>query len=78
MQMLLTLLVSLAAAAASGCELRPPGAVSDKAPGDNYYRLLVNGEVERYAPGERYVGEFRLSTRLLRTTKLHVLPARGH
>ncbi|XP_073967251.1 extracellular matrix protein f-spondin isoform X1 [Choristoneura fumiferana] len=55
LMMLVTLLVSLAAAAASGCELRPPDAVSDKAPGDNYYRLLVNGEVERYAPGERYV-----------------------
>ncbi|XP_045520436.1 spondin-1 [Pieris brassicae] len=51
--------VMLAALAASGstCELGPPEGAgrSERSPGDNHYRLLVNGEVERYAPGQRYV-----------------------
>nr|XP_049697073.1 spondin-1 [Helicoverpa armigera]XP_049697074.1 spondin-1 [Helicoverpa armigera]XP_049697075.1 spondin-1 [Helicoverpa armigera]XP_049697076.1 spondin-1 [Helicoverpa armigera] len=45
----------LLAAAAQGCELSPGAGAAPKAPGDNFYRLIVNGEVERYAPGERYV-----------------------
>lgn len=46
------------AGAALGCELVPPQGQTqaDKAPGDNFYRLVVNGEIERYAPGQRYVG----------------------
>ncbi|KAG6460169.1 hypothetical protein O3G_MSEX011826 [Manduca sexta] len=42
-------------AAALGCELTPGPGNAPKSPGDNFYRLLINGEVERYAPGERYV-----------------------
>ncbi|XP_075972312.1 extracellular matrix protein f-spondin [Anticarsia gemmatalis] len=48
------LLVALAAAAQC-CQLSPGRNVSPKSPGDNFYRLIINGEVERYAPGERYV-----------------------
>lgn len=49
------ILAALFAAAAHGCELSPGPGVSPKSPGDNFYRLIINGEVERYAPGERYV-----------------------
>ncbi|XP_053599633.1 spondin-1 [Plodia interpunctella] len=42
-------------ACALGCELVPEVTDAAKSPGDNFYRLLVNGDVERYAPGERYV-----------------------
>lgn len=47
------------ASAALGCELAPTQAQmqTGKAPGDNFYRLVVNGEIERYAPGQRYVGK---------------------
>ncbi|XP_028167311.1 spondin-1 isoform X2 [Ostrinia furnacalis] len=41
-------------AAARACPLRPAGAGA-QSPGDNFYRLLLNGDVERYAPGQRYV-----------------------
>ncbi|CAH0669422.1 unnamed protein product [Spodoptera exigua] len=47
--------VLLVAAHAQACELRPREPARPKSPGDNFYRLIVNGEVERYAPGERYV-----------------------
>lgn len=46
-------------AAALGCELVPSDDAPPKSPGDNFYRVIVNGEVERYAPNQRYVGEFR-------------------
>lgn len=46
-----------AAAGALGCDLFPGEGAGPKSPGDNFYRLLINGEVERYAPGERYVGQ---------------------
>ena len=49
----------LVAAQAQACELTPGGGAGPKAPGDNFYRLIVNGEIERYAPGERYVGQYR-------------------
>lgn len=47
------------AGVALGCELAPAQGQTrvEKAPGDNFYRLVVNGEIERYAPGQRYVGE---------------------
>lgn len=45
-------------AAALGCELVPSDDAPPKSPGDNFYRVIVNGEVERYAPNQRYVGEF--------------------
>lgn len=53
------LLALALAGAAAGCDLAPaPGqARAGKAPGDNFYRLVVNGEIERYAPGRRYIGE---------------------
>ncbi|XP_004927733.1 spondin-1 [Bombyx mori] len=41
--------------AALACELNPGPGVGSKSPGDNHYRLIVNGEVERYAPDQRYV-----------------------
>lgn len=41
-------------AGARGCPLLAPGA-ADKSPGDNHYRLVINGNVERYAPQHRYV-----------------------
>ncbi|XP_022829303.1 spondin-1 [Spodoptera litura] len=47
--------VLLVAAHAQACELKPREPARPKSPGDNFYRLIVNGEVERYAPGERYV-----------------------
>ncbi|KAL4704184.1 hypothetical protein ACJJTC_000054 [Scirpophaga incertulas] len=43
------------ACACAACPLAPEPAGAPKAPGDNYYRLIVNGDVERYAPGQRYV-----------------------
>lgn len=52
--------VLLVAAHAQACELKPREPASPKSPGDNFYRLIVNGEVERYAPGERYVGRYIL------------------
>ncbi|KAI5645119.1 hypothetical protein NE865_02667 [Phthorimaea operculella] len=42
-------------ATASCCELTPSVPAAEKLPGDNFYRVLVNGEIERYAPGQRYV-----------------------
>ncbi|CAK1544782.1 unnamed protein product [Leptosia nina] len=42
-------------AVALACELSPPDDSSPKSPGDNFYRLVVNGEIERYAPDQRYV-----------------------
>ncbi|XP_052738249.1 spondin-1 [Bicyclus anynana] len=42
-------------AAALGCELVPGEHARPKSPGDNFYRILINGEVERYAPEQRYV-----------------------
>ncbi|XP_041972947.1 spondin-1 isoform X2 [Aricia agestis] len=39
---------------AGACELRPRSA-GLQSPGDNHYRLLINGDVERYAPEQRYV-----------------------
>lgn len=51
-------MVLLVAAGAQACELAPGGVARPKAPGDNFYRLIVNGEIERYAPGERYVGQY--------------------
>ncbi|KOB71744.1 putative f-spondin [Operophtera brumata] len=36
------------------CGARGVSAVP-KSHGDNFYRLIINGEVERYAPGQRYV-----------------------
>lgn len=61
--MLRWLVLSVLAAEAAGCRLGPPGseAAGERSPGDNHYRLLVNGEVERYAPGQRYVGKRLLS-----------------
>ncbi|CAH0628560.1 unnamed protein product [Chrysodeixis includens] len=54
--MMWQLCVLLAAAAgALACDLFPGEGAGAKSPGDNFYRLLINGEVERYAPGERYV-----------------------
>ncbi|XP_038213109.1 spondin-1 isoform X2 [Zerene cesonia] len=53
--MLGTWLVALCVASALGCELTPPDDPSPKSPGDNFYRLIINGEVERYAPDQRYV-----------------------
>ncbi|XP_068628147.1 spondin-1 [Battus philenor] len=52
-----TLVVWLVAlsGAALGCELTPGRGGAGKSPGDNFYRLLLNGQVERYAPGKRYV-----------------------
>ncbi|XP_069355475.1 spondin-1 [Maniola hyperantus] len=38
-----------------GCELIPGEDAPPKLPGDNFYRILINGEVERYAPNQRYV-----------------------
>lgn len=52
MWVVVCLAVSLAAA--HGCELQPADA-APKSPGDNFYRLIVNGDVERYAPGQRYI-----------------------
>lgn len=56
------------------CPLEPArargAALVPKAPGDNYYRLLVNGEVERYAPNQRYVGK-NITTRTLQEESLH-------
>ncbi|XP_039746457.1 spondin-1 isoform X1 [Pararge aegeria] len=42
-------------ASALGCELIPSEDARPKSPGDNFYRILVNGEVERYVPNQRYV-----------------------
>ncbi|KAL0884286.1 hypothetical protein ABMA27_016271 [Loxostege sticticalis] len=42
-------------AGALACPLAPGGAGAPKSPGDNFYRLLINGDVERYVPGQRYV-----------------------
>lgn len=53
--------VLLVGAQAHACELSPGGGAGPKAPGDNFYRLIVNGEIERYAPGERYVGQYKTS-----------------
>lgn len=44
------------AAVTSACELSLGVGAAPKSPGDNFYRLIINGDVERYAPGERYVG----------------------
>lgn len=56
MQMLAaTVCLALALALGRACELRPSGGVAQKSPGDNFYRLIINGEVERYAPGKRYI-----------------------
>lgn len=52
--------------AALACELNPGPGVGSKSPGDNHYRLIVNGEVERYAPDQRYVGEFYLEVSWIR------------
>ncbi|RVE42539.1 hypothetical protein evm_012819 [Chilo suppressalis] len=49
------LLTAVIAGTAVGCSLEPVGRVGPKSPGDNYYRLLINGDVERYLPGQRYV-----------------------
>ncbi|CAB3235618.1 unnamed protein product [Arctia plantaginis] len=48
-------LVLWCAAATHGCELNFGVGAAPKSPGDNFYRLIINGDVERYAPGERYV-----------------------
>ncbi|XP_072941725.1 spondin-1 [Epargyreus clarus] len=53
--MLVALCVALVASRALACELAPGDGAGPKAPGDNFYRLILNGEVERYAPGQRYV-----------------------
>ncbi|XP_049865590.1 spondin-1 isoform X2 [Pectinophora gossypiella] len=53
--MLVLWLVVLAAASAQACELTPAVAADNKSPGDNFYRVLVNGEIERYVPDQRYV-----------------------
>lgn len=53
MWILLALLVSSAFA----CELIPGDDAGAKSPGDNFYRLIINGEVERYVPEQRYVGK---------------------
>ncbi|GBP54115.1 Spondin-1 [Eumeta japonica] len=38
------------------CELSPEGVeAAPKSPGDNHYRLVVNGDIERYLPEQRYV-----------------------
>lgn len=62
----LCLVACLVAQSAWSCSLEPAGAGAGsavpKSHGDNYYRLIVNGEVERYAPGQRYVGEQRTSS----------------
>ncbi|XP_050679817.1 spondin-1 isoform X2 [Leptidea sinapis] len=49
-------LVALAATwGTQGCELSPSYDAAPKSPGDNFYKLIVNGQVERYAPEQRYV-----------------------
>ncbi|CAH2062716.1 unnamed protein product, partial [Iphiclides podalirius] len=53
--MLAWCLVVALVGAALGCELKPGEGATNKSPGDNFYRLILNGEVERYAPGKRYV-----------------------
>ncbi|CAG9792251.1 unnamed protein product [Diatraea saccharalis] len=49
------LVVCAVLAVVSTCPLEPTGRAGAKSPGDNFYRLLINGEVERYLPGQRYV-----------------------
>lgn len=47
--------VALLLSGALACELNPGDGARPKSPGDNYYRLIINGDVERYAPDQRYV-----------------------
>ncbi|CAH2092340.1 unnamed protein product [Euphydryas editha] len=47
--------VVLLLSSALACELTPGEGAPPKRPGDNYYRLIINGDVERYAPDQRYV-----------------------
>ncbi|CAG9563203.1 unnamed protein product [Danaus chrysippus] len=37
------------------CELHPGEGAGEKSPGDNFYRVIINGDVERYTPEQRYV-----------------------
>ncbi|XP_046978511.1 spondin-1 [Vanessa cardui] len=46
---------ALLTSSALGCELVPGEGAGPKSPGDNFYRLIINGDVERYAPDQRYV-----------------------
>ncbi|XP_037968120.2 spondin-1 [Plutella xylostella] len=55
MWQLCMVLAAAAAAAAQDCALRPGDSAAPKSPGDNFYRLILNGDLERYAPGQRYV-----------------------
>lgn len=41
------------------CSRKPPLAVTryPKSPGDNGFKIIVNGDPERYIPGTTYTGE---------------------
>lgn len=60
MWQLCMVLAAAAAVGAQDCALRPGDSAAPKSPGDNFYRLILNGDLERYAPGQRYVGECSL------------------
>lgn len=59
MLVLVVVWLAVTVAAAHDCELQPEPSLqaAPKSPGDNFYRLIINGDVERYAPNQRYVGE---------------------
>lgn len=52
---LVTAVLLASLAVVLGCDLVPIQTTAPKSPGDNFYRVLINGEVERYAPEQRYV-----------------------
>lgn len=54
MRMLLVVLASVVASSLA-CELVAPTSTASKSPGDNFYRVLVSADTERYVPGQRYV-----------------------
>lgn len=58
----LCLIAWLCVSGALACPLEPAAAdgvsAVPKSHGDNFYRLIINGEVERYAPRQRYVGKY--------------------